>query len=293
MLPFKLYISLCATFLQATSVLSASSTSKSTIASSAAPSTSTALNQATSTSSNTFIPLPTGDQPAVPSKYPSIQELADYFQISPGCAACMVPPLGPYAGGLEDSRCTGYAMKDLCTSSSTETPGVLACDPPYSSNEHCYIYNCSTPDIQRLFYPQTCQDNYDPAYNEIAHLAEYCLDLGVSYANVSAGLNVGYEDPRSEQEILADIKAGTYCLYGGSRSAGALTAEIVAATDTGYSTPPATTATASSKGSTMTAISTSTTEFTKSTAASYSIGEFGIILTGLLLILGAAIVEFS
>jgi hypothetical protein len=190
MLPFKLYISLCATFLQATSVLAASSTSKSTITSSAAPSTSTTLNQATSTSSNTFIPLPTGDQPAVPSKYPSIQELADYFQISPGCAACMVPPLGPYAGGLEDSRCTGYAMKDLCTSSSTETPGVLACDPPYSSNEHCYIYNCSTPDIQRLFYPQTCQDNYDPAYNEIAHLAEYCLDLGVSYANVSGQLRL-------------------------------------------------------------------------------------------------------
>ena len=85
-------------------------------------------------------------------------------------------------------------MKDYCSPSwnfgNESAFSMNVCDPN-NVLWPCFQRRCTEADVIRYFYGATeCKEGFDYNYNEIAHIATYCLGLGVSVGDVLSELNL-------------------------------------------------------------------------------------------------------
>jgi hypothetical protein len=115
-----------------------------------------------------------------PAKYPTVKEWSEALNISPACASCRVPPLGPLDGGSDNiygRSCSGYTMKQWCDPGSNVEDFKNCVGTGLNLNQHCFWSHCSEPDQFRLIQLTTCRDKWDPLYNAYAHMLKYCIGV--------------------------------------------------------------------------------------------------------------------
>jgi hypothetical protein len=114
-----------------------------------------------------------------PAKFPTVKEWSEALNISPACASCRVPPLGPLDGGSDNiygRNCSGYTMKQWRGPGWNVEDFKNCVGTGLNLNQNCFWSHCSEPDQFRLIQ-LTCRDKWDPLYNAYAHMLKYCIGV--------------------------------------------------------------------------------------------------------------------